>query len=157
MCDSHKSQEDVQCCGCFRVSLWSIISKAEQHLFVITSSSASGRTQRVVHAIVSTKCGRCGIPYRRGYRHKDGHCLQSFQMKTGQLHVFRSPQARATSPSVPRGTKLIVYIPPEFLPAGFTSYEDEMVFLLTKTRPKVTILRLPGTSNSILVLTGPYM
>ena len=35
MCDSHKSQEDVQCCGCFRVSLWSIISKAEQHLFIV--------------------------------------------------------------------------------------------------------------------------
>ena len=81
--------------------------------------------------------------------------VQSFQMKAGQLHVFRSPQARATSPSVPRGTKLIACIPPEFLPAGFTSYEDETVFLLTQTRPKVTVLRLPGTSVVPLVLTGP--
>ena len=81
--------------------------------------------------------------------------LQSFQMKTEQLHVFRSPQARATSPSVPRGTKSIVCIPPGFLPAVFTSNEYSTVCLLTQTRPKVTSLRLPGTSNSLLVLTGP--
>ena len=65
---------------------------------------------------------------------------------------IRSPQARATSPSVPRGTKLIVCIPPGFLLAGFTSFEDYTVCILTQTPPKVTILRLPGTSVVLSIL-----
>ena len=48
--------------------------------------------------------------------------LQSFQMISDQLRVFLSPQARTSSPSLARGTKSIVCIHVEFLPAGFASY-----------------------------------
>ena len=48
--------------------------------------------------------------------------VQSFQMISDQLRVFLSPQARTSSPSLARGTKSIVCIHVEFLPAGFASY-----------------------------------
>ena len=75
-------------------------------------------------------------------------------MISGQLHVFRPPQARAGSSSVPRGTKSIVCIPPRFLPAGFTRCDDNMVFPLSQRRPKVPNLRAPDSSVRLFILTG---
>ena len=63
-------------------------------------------------------------------------------MISGQLHVFRSPQARTASASLPRGTKSIVCIRVEFLPAAFASFDGYGVPPHLQTSPKQAYLDL---------------
>ena len=70
--------------------------------------------------------------------------IQSFHMKVGQLGVFRSPRARVTSASLPRGTHFIVSTSAEFLPAGFASFDGYGEPKLTDDRQNASIWRLCG-------------
>ena len=49
--------------------------------------------------------------------------VQSFRMISGQLRVFRPPQARTASTFVPHGIPGTVWVPPGFLPSVFASFE----------------------------------
>ena len=61
-------------------------------------------------------------------RRERGPCrlptVQSFHMMSGQLRVFRSPQARTASPSVHYGTKSTANIIHDFWVAAVNRYES---------------------------------
>ena len=62
--------------------------------------------------------------------------VQSFQMISDQLHVFRSPQALRTSGSLPRGTLSTISIIHEFLQAAVARYEGYGDSKIPPVRPK---------------------
>ena len=70
-------------------------------------------------------------------------------MKARQLAVFRSPHARKTSASLPRGTYFIVSVRVEFLPGGIANYDRYGVLKLTDGRVLMCILNSnpPGGNN----------
>ena len=76
--------------------------------------------------------------------------VHSFQMKTEQLVVFRSPHARMTSASLPRGTYFIVRIRVEFLPATFARFNVYGVPELTDGRQNASVWRLCASSTYYL-------